>query len=127
MSAADEPDFTPRFTLEITFPVGSSEEELIEGHGMNVMMTSSHLGQGDRIHALLRVAEALVADDVREAFAGRDTMLAPPIDDEVQDTLVALNARTAAIAILASMSLTPQEAFGISIPDSPTNEGDHHA
>lgn len=127
MSTADEPDFTPRMNVEVTFPVGSSEEELLEGRGMNAMMTASHLTARDEIHALLRVAESIISDEIRETFAQRDTAFAPPIDDEVQDTLVALNARTAMIAILASLGITPQDTFGLSIPDSPTNEGDPHA
>lgn len=119
----DEPDFTPTLDVHITFPVGSSDEERAAGAGMEVTFTSSYLTNTDRIAAMLRLAEQLISEEIRIAFNEGRTPLAPDLDDELQESLIALNARNAAMVWLATLPInTTTSAGGFSISDDPADD-----
>lgn len=122
----DGPDFTPRMNVEITYPVGVTDEDMHECRGMNVVISSSYMTPDARVLALLRLAESMLGEGIRDAFRERALTDATPIDDEILEGLVALNVRTASMAMLATSSMDTPEAFGMTISDEPANEGEPH-
>lgn len=105
----------PTFTMTVTYPEGSTDEDLAAGVGMEVMVTQEYLPRGAVTTALLRVSETILGDAVREQLKTAGGPLAPDLDDEVIEAMVSMNARLAVIDTLMAMPYGVPVPFGFGI------------
>lgn len=114
MSALDEPNFQPVLEASFEFPEGHTSEQVLAGHGMEVMMTASYLSSEEIVTCLLRLAETVTGAVIRERIEeGMEQDAA--LTSEVLEALVALNARIAVIGMLTEMKSVSTSTAGFGL------------
>lgn len=116
----DKPDYTPRISIEATFPVGVSDEDMAAGRGLSAWITTSGVTQDATITALLLIAEQQISEQIRAAFQQRDTSLVA-LDEELTESLIGLNARVSSVTWLSALPVGTPDSTGFTL-----NEGEPH-
>lgn len=113
----DQPDDAPSIVITTTYPEGSTPDEIIEGRGSATSVIGTSIPPFAVVTAALRAAEAGMAERVRDELESQRGPLTPAPDDEVLDTLVALNARLALVSLLTEMDHLPSNVGSFSIEE----------
>lgn len=117
MDPMDMPDNTPSLTVTVTFPEGSTAEEITAGRGAVTTMTGAMIPPGAIVTAMLRAAEAALASHVREQLVEQISPLTAPPTGSVLDSIVTLNARLGLISTVTDMEFVPSETIGFSVDE----------